>query len=547
MIDFHVILWGFVLRVGQALIEASPTILCGFVVAAIFRRMVPVEATRKLFGSDSWTSLPRAWLIGTLLPVCSFGVIPVARELRRAGVKSGTVLTFALTAPLLNPLSILYGLTLSDPFVILCFVAASMIVAVIAGYAWNHYFEKTSDTLPAEPEPMPAWGLQRLAVVGVTASREMAGPTLLYIMIGLIGVGVVSTCIPAGALQPTMMHGDWTAQPLMAAVSLPAYAPPMKVMMMLGLMFGHGNSVGAAYVLLVVGAGMNVGLWAWMSGNFGFVRASLWVGVVAVIAVLFGYAAEYPLHFTSIVIDHTHAFDDFSSPFHAGSGTLAMERVWPKLQEKLAPYELVSLSVLGVMLLFGTILQVWDRSTNLERWFTGGKTKDLTNQPFWNRPLSPRFLGVVSLVGLAVLAVIGAYVYYPDPETVFDEMSRVRANALVSTKIAFTDKSNPKRQKKEAEIGMQSLRQMNDWVNKLQVGVYIRKGNLTEQQKTAAEQLQASLEVLFDALEHGEYAEDHNHDHHHHEDDHHHHEDHKDLLARAEFAYKRCREVYLPD
>ncbi len=130
-------------------------------------------------------------------------------------------------------------------------------------------------------------------------------------------------------------------------------------------------------------------------------------------------------------------------------------------------------------------------------------------------------------------------------------MKRVRADALVAVKLAYTHSSNPDRQKKEAEIGMQSLRQMNDLVNKLQVGVYIRKGNLTEEEKTAAEQLQAALEVIFDALEHGEYAEEHHHHHHHHEDDHHddhhHHEEHTTLIARANAAYQRCREVYLSD
>ncbi len=544
MFDIHVILWGCLLRMGQALVEASPTILCGVIVAAVFRRMVPVESTRNLFGGNSWTSLPRAWLIGTLLPVCSFGVIPVARELRRAGVKSGTVLTFALTAPLLNPLSILYGLTLSNPFVIFCFVAASMAVAVIAGYAWNQYFEKPTDTLSNEPEPMPPAGLQRLAVVGVTASRETAGPTLLYILIGLLGVGVMSACIPAGALQSTMKHGDWISQPLMAGISLPAYAPPMKVMMILGIMFGHGNSVGAAYVLLVVGAGMNVGLWAWMSANFGAVRSLLWVGVVAVIAVGFGYAAEYPLHFTVISWAHTHAFDDFSNAFRAGMGMRAMGQVWPKLEEKLGIYEMVSLSVLGIMVLLGTALQIWDRQAKFERWLSNGKAKDLTNQPFWNQPLSPRFLGAVSLIGLAVFAVIGAYIYYPDPETVFDEMKSVRANALGGMIVAYSDSATPERQKKEAEIGMQSLRQMRDLVNKLQVGVYIREGSLTEEQKKSAQHLQATLEVIYDALEHGDYAEGH---HHGGEAHPHHHETHKSFLARALAAYERCREAYLPE
>ena len=46
-----------------------------------------------------------------LMPVCSLGVIPIAREMRRSDLRGGD-LAFAMTAPLFNPLSMLYGLTL---------------------------------------------------------------------------------------------------------------------------------------------------------------------------------------------------------------------------------------------------------------------------------------------------------------------------------------------------------------------------------------------------------------------------------------------------
>ena len=53
--------------------------------AAIFRRLLGHENTRRLFGCGTRRELPQAWLIGMLLPVCSLGVIPMAREMRTAG------------------------------------------------------------------------------------------------------------------------------------------------------------------------------------------------------------------------------------------------------------------------------------------------------------------------------------------------------------------------------------------------------------------------------------------------------------------------------
>ena len=106
-------LWGGVVRFVQAVAEGTPTFLVGLIVAGVFRRLIGPEGTRKLFGGGTVRSLLQSWAIGMLLPVCSLGVIPVAYEMRRAGVSGGAILAFALTAPLFNPLSLLYGLTLS--------------------------------------------------------------------------------------------------------------------------------------------------------------------------------------------------------------------------------------------------------------------------------------------------------------------------------------------------------------------------------------------------------------------------------------------------
>src|SRR5581483_8767644 len=104
----------------------------------------------------------RAWGVGTLLPVCSLGVIPIAREMRRAGVPSGTILAFVLAAPHINPLSLLYGLTLSEPLVIVCFATGSLAVALAAGAVWERFFARETDDDPTGDEPTPAPVLKRL-------------------------------------------------------------------------------------------------------------------------------------------------------------------------------------------------------------------------------------------------------------------------------------------------------------------------------------------------------------------------------------------------
>src|ERR1051326_8649087 len=144
-----IIVWSIILRTGQIAVESSMTLLCGFFVAGVMRRMLGAEGTRRLFGGSGWNGLFRAWAVGTVLPVCSLGVIPIAREMRRAGVPSGTILAFVLAAPHINPLSLLYGLTLSEPLVIICFAIGSLVIALTAGFIWDRLLAAEH----AAPEP----------------------------------------------------------------------------------------------------------------------------------------------------------------------------------------------------------------------------------------------------------------------------------------------------------------------------------------------------------------------------------------------------------
>src|SRR6056297_1142712 len=119
---------GGLVRVAQGFVAAAPTLLVGLLIAAILRYYLGREGTRRLFGGDSLRSLPQSWLVGMLLPVCSIGVIPILIEMHRSKVKPGAMFAFALSAPLFNPLSLLYGFTLSRPVVIVLFAIGSLII-----------------------------------------------------------------------------------------------------------------------------------------------------------------------------------------------------------------------------------------------------------------------------------------------------------------------------------------------------------------------------------------------------------------------------------
>ncbi|MGL4422859.1 MAG: permease, partial [Gemmataceae bacterium] len=384
-------------RLLQTAIESSSTLFVGFFVAAILRRMLGSAGTRRLFGGTGFQGLLRAWFIGSLLPVCSLGVIPVAREMRRAGVPAPTILSFILAAPQLNPLSFLYGLTLSEPIVIIAFIVATMVIAVLGGLLWTKLLDLPSSTPAVVDEPIPAPGMKRLAAVIVSAARDVTGPAMLYAAIGIFFTGVLAGLLPHGCLSMTMRHDDPTSPALMALIGTPAYSGVLPGMMRIGLIFEHGNSVGAAYVLFELGVGFNVGLILWMLVNYHGWRALLWIGLVVGLVLAAAYGMEKPLYFAKEEASHTHAFDEWTSPFTDGyvpSGETVRTKILQKF-EVLEPVAIAGLALFGII---GVVLFLADRVHRLEAFLLKPEPPPTGPQSVWNRGVPGPVLGLVALL-----------------------------------------------------------------------------------------------------------------------------------------------------
>ncbi|MEW4528867.1 permease [Maioricimonas sp. JC845] len=487
----EVLIWSFLLRLTQSLIAASPFILAGLIVAGIFRRLMGRESTRRLFGNSSGRSLLQAWGLGMLLPICSLGVIPVIRELRGMGLRGGTILAFAMAAPLFNPLSVLYGLTLSEPIAILAFAFCSLIVVTGVGMVWDRLFPDSSQSEP-EPPTVRA-GLKRIAAIGVAAARHAGGRSALYILIGLVGVAMLGVVLPAGSLQHAV-NGDNPLAPLtMTAIAVPVYATPMLAMSQLGMMFQHANSPGAAFVLLALGAGMNLGLVFWMWRQYGLRRSAAWMGLLLGVVLLLAYGVDRPLYPHAIdPADHTHAFDIYCRPFYSDAvnpGALAIE----KLRRDTSPVELYPLAMLGLLLAAGLLLNLFDRTGRVERWL---EATPQTEAPRRLDVVVPGpILGGVALIGLVVASIVGCYAYYPPPAEVLEEMNIVKAEALGA---ALAD--DPEQATYWIEI-------YDDWSRKLEVGAFLRDWKLSDYHRIKARILREQLELLEHEIEHQDREE----------------------------------------
>lgn len=306
--DISAMLWGSLVRMGQTLIAAGPTLLVGWLVAAIFERILGRDGTYRLFGGSSWRQLPQAWLLGMLLPVCSLGVIPVMIQMRRSGISGGTILAFGLTAPLFNPISVMYGLTLSDPIAIFVFCTGSLTVITVMGLLWDWLFPSSSIT--AEPLPATPYGIRRVGAVALSMCHQAFSVSSVYIAIAVAGVGLLSMALPSGCLQRAAGQSDPFAPVTMAGISTLAYITPMMAIVQIASMFQHGNSIAASFTLLVLGTGVNLGMLVWIVRNYRWRPTLIWLSCLVLLVLGLSYGMDSPLKPKGIEeADHTHAFD----------------------------------------------------------------------------------------------------------------------------------------------------------------------------------------------------------------------------------------------
>ncbi len=490
-----VMIVGGLIRALQGLAAASPTLIVGLFVATLLRYYLGTEGTLRLFGGNGLRSLPQSWLVGMLLPVCSIGVIPIIREMRRMGMRPGSITAFALSAPLFNPLSLLYGLTLSRPYVIVGFAFGSLAVVTILGVIWD----RSTAWKPHEsqPESNPI-GLRRLGLCAVYMARELCGPTGLLALVAVAGLVVLAVLLPHGALQSSVEQLDPLAPLKMALVSILIYATPMLTMSQLGMMFAHGNSPGAAFCLLLLGTGVNLATLWWIASNYGRKPTLVWFSVLFVVVLSCAYAIDRPLIPPGIEpAGHTHAFDVYTNPLHSGS-SIGWDRISGELGKTVGLFDWIALGCLGAILLSGILSQTfvrrWLDATDSSDALSVSSIESLTAAKGWDRVVSPRIVGFTCLAGLVAFSVVACYAYYPAPSEVLEEMRLARVEVLSGAS------------SRDFERTLHWIPILEEWSRKLEVGSAMRCFELRPYQQMQAHLLRKKLELLEHATEHAAEA-----------------------------------------
>ncbi len=487
--------FGFLLRVVQVVVDASLYIIIGLLMAGALRAMVGPERLRTLFGTGRWTAPFRAWLAATtLLPVCSLGVLPVLRELRRAGVSRPAVLTFALAAPMLNPISLIYGVSYLGPNTLGVLVLGTGLVSVGIGVLWGYLRPQDLASEAASFEgQVPSIGMRRLTAAAVHAARESVGSTARDVAFGILGAGVAASLIAAPTLAATMFAGDFKAIPGMMLVAPASYITPEQAVVIVPEMLKFRQSPGAMFVLVSLGAGMTLGHLSWISKGYGLRSAILWLALAGGLTLFAAYGIDVIVPSVGTRNEDNDHFNMLANPLeYAGSFSEVRDGMIRHLSS-LDTFHLVTSGTLLTLIISGVVLRRMGERGTFESFistssaaFDGSAEGPVSGL---SRPLSPRVLSATASIGFLFVAIAGAYAYFPSPSEAFQDMQIIKADF-------FGELNAPSN-----ETPLHHLDLWDRQAAKLKTGAFIRLIALNDESKRATEELREGIQSLRSAVE----------------------------------------------
>ncbi len=125
----------FVIILLAILLEAFPFIVVGALISGIVEEFIPSSAITKYMPRNLLLSVAMGSLMGAALPMCECGSVLIVRRLLKKGVLSASAITYMLSGPIVNPISLTstYVAYSWYPEMTLLRAGLGIFVAVIAG------------------------------------------------------------------------------------------------------------------------------------------------------------------------------------------------------------------------------------------------------------------------------------------------------------------------------------------------------------------------------------------------------------------------------
>lgn len=320
------------------LLELSPALLLGLLLAGVLRVFFPDGLVRAHLSAPTLGSAVRAALIGVPMPLCSCGVIPAAIGLRNQGASKGATTSFMISTPQTGVDSVLVSAAfLGWPFALFK-VGAAFFSGVLGGHLVNRY-TRADEPGGAGLGQGEHWrsATNRLVAVFSYALFDILAAIDLWLILGILLAALVTTAIPPDFLQGVVWTQGLGGMLLVLAISLPLYVCTTSSVPIAASLIAAGMPAGTALVFLMAGPATNVATIGAVYRALGARVLGLYLGTVIAASVSLGMTFDFVLGDTAAgVALHAH---DTGAWWETGSVLLLLalmafllgRRIWLRL------------------------------------------------------------------------------------------------------------------------------------------------------------------------------------------------------------------------
>ncbi|REF00049.1 permease [Thermomonospora umbrina] len=267
-------------------VQALPFLVFGVTLSAAITAFVPPSFWNRVLPRSAGAAVPVAGAMGAVLPGCECASVPVAGGLMARGVAPAAALTFLLAAPAINPIVLIAtAVAFPDaPEMVIGRFGASLIVAVLAGWAWLFFGKGEWLRIPARPAV--ATGAARWEAFRQAMRHDImhAGG---FLVVGGVAAATINVAVPAGWVSGV------AGIPLVSVLTLALLAVLMSICSEADAFVAASLSQfspTAKLAFLVVGPMVDLKLIALQTGFFGRRFAVRFVPLTFALAVLVSLA-----------------------------------------------------------------------------------------------------------------------------------------------------------------------------------------------------------------------------------------------------------------
>jgi uncharacterized membrane protein YraQ (UPF0718 family) len=308
------VLFDFILSVLSGtftiLLDASPYILFGILVAGLLRVFLSTETIVRHLGKGRILPVVKASLMGIPLPLCSCGVVPAAASLRKRGASKGATTAFLISTPESGVDSIAVSWALLDPIMTVARPVVAFMTAMVAGILGNLVggSDLREDLSVDRSCPMDGCcdgtdcdpvehsnhhsSIERLAGGLRYAFGDLWSDLAGWFIVGLLLAGIITASVPDELVAYTL-GGGFGAMLFMLALGVPLYICATASTPVAAALVLKGVSPGVALVFLLVGPATNIASLSVLLGLLGKRMVALYLGSIAFVSITAGLILDW--------------------------------------------------------------------------------------------------------------------------------------------------------------------------------------------------------------------------------------------------------------